>query len=250
MIDTHCHLLSLDAENVIKNMNDDGLEKLVTISTTLDDSKKNVKLAEKNENVYATVGIYPEYAKQGYEADLAELEKLCTSKKVVAVGEIGLDYHTEGYNKDLQKQMFISQLEMANRLNLPFCVHCRNAADDVFEILSTHKNLLKNGGLMHCYSEGEKYVQKFLDLGMYISFSGNITFKHVDRSFVKNIPLSRILIETDSPYLCPEPKRGQKNEPKNVRYVLMAIADEYGISASKLDEITTKNAKNFYRIKD
>ena len=249
MIDTHAHLLMLDTEKITSEMSENGLDKIVTISTTLSDSKENIELAKSYENVYVAVGIYPEYASDISDDDLAEIEKLAKENKVVAIGEIGLDYHSDGFDKQAQKRVFVKQLEIANKLGLPFCVHCRNAAEDVYAVLSENKHLINRSGLMHCYSEGKDWVNKFLELGMYISFSGNITFKKSDRSFLKDIPLDRLLIETDSPYLSPEPFRGQKNEPKNVRFVLEKIADELGMSVSELDKITTENAKRFYNIK-
>ncbi len=250
MIDTHCHLLKLDAKNVIENMQKDGLDKLITISTTLEDSEKNIELAKTCENVFVAVGIYPEYAENITDNDLNKLEALCKNKKVVAIGEIGLDYHTEGFNKQAQKDLFSKQLKLAGKLNLPYCVHCRNAASDVYQILKEQKQALGVNGLMHCYSEGSSFVDKFVELGMYISFSGNITFKNSDRSFLKRIPLNKLLVETDAPYLSPEPLRGRPNEPKNTKYVLLKIADELGLSVQELESITTENAKRFYNIKD
>lgn len=248
MIDTHAHLLMFEenGKNIIANMESDGLERIVTIGTTLEDSKKSVLLAENNENVYAAVGIYPEYADTVTDSDLEELENLAKSKKVVAIGEIGLDYHGENVNKEKQKEVFLKQLQIANKLSLPFCIHCRGAAEDVYDVLSKNKDLINHSGLMHCYSEGKDWVQKFLGLGLYISFSGNITFKKNDRSFLKDIPLDKILIETDSPYLAPEPMRGTKNEPKNVRFVCDKIALELGLNPAELEKITSKNAKTMY----
>ncbi len=249
MIDTHAHLLMLDVEKITNQMKENGLDKIVTISTTVSDSKQNIELAKAFENVFVAVGIYPEYAPDVSDNDLEKIEELASAEKVVAIGEIGLDYHGENFDKQAQKKVFVKQLEIANRLCLPFCVHCRNAAEDVYKVLSENRHLIKHGGLMHCYSEGKNWVHKFLEFGMYISFSGNITFKKSDRSFLKDIPLDKLLVETDSPYLSPEPFRGQKNEPKNVRYVLEKIAEEIGMSASELDKITTENAKRFYNIK-
>lgn len=247
MIDTHAHLLYFDnRDEIIKNMKNDNLDAIVNIGTTLEDSKAGIELANKNENVWTTVGLYPEYADSITEEDLKKIEELGKNEKVVAVGEIGLDYHTEGYNKDRQKEIFIKQLEIADRLGLPFCIHCRGAVEDLYEILSSHKNLLKHSGLMHCYSEGKDWYQKFLDLGMFISFSGNITFKKNDRSFLKDIPLDKILVETDAPYLSPEPLRGTKNEPKNVNIVARKIAETIGIDFEEFGKIVTKNAKTFY----
>lgn len=249
MIDTHAHLLMLEnKENIIENMKNDDMDIIVNIGTTLEDSIQGVELAKKHKNVYATVGIYPEYSLDTSEEDLKRLEELAKHEKVVAIGEIGLDYHYD-YDKPSQKELFIKQLEIADRLNLPFCIHCRDAASDVFEILSENKHLINHSGLMHCYSEGKEWFDKFLGLGLYLSFSGNITYKKSDRTFLKDIPLDRILIETDSPYLSPEPVRGRKNEPKNVRFVIEKIASEIGVSSEELKKITTENAKKFYNLR-
>ena len=227
-------------------MADDGLSAIVTIGTTIENSKQSIELAQKYDNIYATVGIYPEYAEETTEDDLLELEKLAKESKVVAVGEIGLDYHTEGFNREKQIKLLEKQLKIADDAGLPFCIHCRNAAADVFEVLSKNQNLINHSGLMHCYSEGAEWINKFLSLELYISFSGNITFKKSDRSFLKDMPLDRILVETDAPYLSPEPLRGRENQPKNVKYIIEKIADEIGISVNELEEITEKNAKKFY----
>lgn len=248
MIDTHAHLYMFDEDgkDEIENMENDNLLGIVTIGTTVEDSRKNIEIAAKNEGVYATVGIYPEYASTVTKEDLAEIEALARNEKVVAIGEIGLDYHTEGYDSEAQKRVFVEQLRIADRLGLPFCVHCRGAVEDVYKLLCENKNLINHSGLMHCYSEGREWFQKFLDLGLYLSFSGNITFKKSDRSFLSQIPLDKLLVETDSPYLSPEPYRGQKNHPRNVRFVIDKIASELGINPDELDKITTKNAKIFY----
>lgn len=248
MIDTHAHLLSFGdkSQEIIDTMRDIGLEIIVNIGTTVADSKAGVSLAENNKNIYCAVGIYPEYASSVTGDDLKEIEELGKSDKVVAVGEIGLDYHSENFDREKQIEIFVKQLEIADRLNLPFCIHCRGAVEDVYKVLSSHKNLIRHSGLMHCYSEGAEWVQKFLDLGLYISFSGNITFKKNDRSFLKDIPLDRILVETDSPYLSPEPLRGRQNEPRNVRFVIQKIADEIGLSFEELEKITSENAKRVY----
>ena len=164
---------------------------------------------------------------------------------MVAIGEIGLDYHYN-YDKKSQKELFVKQLELADRLGLPFCIHCRDAANDVFEILNENKHLINHSGLMHCYSEGKEWFEKFLGLGLYLSFSGNITFRKTDRSFLKDVPLDRILVETDAPYLSPEPLRGRRNYPKNVKFVAEKIANEIGVDVDEFEHITTENAKRFY----
>lgn len=248
MIDTHAHLLSLEnKDEIIKNMQRDSLDAIVNIGTNVEDSEQCVKLAEETENIYAVVGIYPEYSVGVTDEDLKKIEELAKNKKVVAIGEIGLDYHAE-FDKESQKYIFIKQLEIADKLGIPFCIHCRNAVSDVYEILSENKHLINHSGLMHCYSEGKDWFKKFLDLGLYLSFSGNITFKKSDRSFLKEIPLDRILVETDSPYLSPEPLRGRVNTPKNVQFVIDKIALELEMTSDELEKITTENAKRFYNI--
>lgn len=248
MIDTHAHLLMLENMNeIIDGMANDDMDYIVTIGTTVEDSIQSVNLAQKHEKVYATVGIYPEYSVDTTEEDLKVIEELAKNEKVVAIGEIGLDYHYN-YDKKSQKELFVKQLEIANRVGKPFCIHCRDAASDVYEVLKENKHLINHSGLMHCYSEGKEWFEKFLELGLYLSFSGNITFKKTDRSFLKDIPLDRIVVETDSPYLSPEPFRGRRNEPKMVQYVIDKIAKEIEISSEELRKITTENAKKFYSL--
>lgn len=248
MIDTHAHLLMLENMNeIIDGMSNDDMNYIVTIGTTVEDSIQSVNLAQKHEKVYATVGIYPEYSVDTTEEDLKVIEELAKNEKVVAIGEIGLDYHYN-YDKKSQKELFVKQLEIANRVGKPFCIHCRDAASDVYEVLKENKHLINHSGLMHCYSEGKEWFEKFLELGLYLSFSGNITFKKTDRSFLKDIPLDRIVVETDSPYLSPEPFRGRRNEPKMVQYVIDKIAKEIEISSEELRKITTENAKKFYSL--
>lgn len=247
MIDTHAHLLYFDdVDEIINSMESQGLENIVTIGTTIEDSIDSIALAEKHKNIYATVGIYPEYSNLTTEEDLKKLKEIAKHEKVVAIGEIGLDYHNEVYDSEAQKKLFIRQLEIADELGLPFCIHCRKAVSDLYEVLSTHKHLIKHGGLMHCYSEGAEWVKKFIELGMYISFSGNITYKKSDRSFLKDIPLNRIVVETDAPYLSPEPRRGKENRPEYVKLTAERIADELQISYEEFNDIVTKNAKRFY----
>ena len=248
MIDTHAHLymFEFDGKYIIYNMEKDNLERIVTIGTNVEDSRKNIEIARNNKNVYATVGIYPEFAGSITERDLEEIKNLARDEKVVAIGEIGLDFHSVGFDKDAQIDLLVRQLKIADELGLPFCLHCRGAGEELYQVLSNNKHLINHSGLMHCYSEGASYYKKFLDLGLYLSFSGNITYKKSDRSFLKDIPLDRILVETDSPYLAPEPVRGTKNEPKNVRYVIDKIAIELGINPTELEKITSKNAKTFY----
>ena len=247
MIDTHAHLLFFEnKEEIIDSMKQDSLEKIVNIGTTIEDSLQGIELAEKYDNVYTTVGIYPEYSTTTTDEDLFKLKQMAKHEKVVAIGEIGLDYHYEEYDSVTQKKLFGRQLEIADSLGLPFCIHCRQAASDVYEILSAHKDLIKHSGLMHCFSEGGEWAKKFVELGMYISFSGNITYKKTDLSFIKEIPLDRIVVETDAPYLTPTPFRGKTNYPKYVRYVIEKIAEITEKPVEEIERVTSENAKRFY----
>ena len=247
MIDTHAHLNYFDdLDSLVEKMSEDGLDYVVNIGTTVKDSIQGVELANKYEKVYTTVGIYPEYSLDVTKNDLDTIKDLAKNEKVVAIGEIGLDYHREGYDKITQREILIKQLEIADEMGIPFCIHCRGAVQDLYEILSSHKHLINHSGLMHCYSEGTKWAMKFVELGLYISLAGNITYKKSDREFLKDLPLDRILFETDSPYLSPEPLRGRKNEPKNVRVTMERVAKEIGISSEELEKISTENARRFY----
>lgn len=249
IIDSHAHLLSsgMDTENIIKEMSQDGLEKIINIGTTAQDSSEGVELAKNNKNVYTTVGIHPEYASSVTDEDLSVIDKLAEEEKVVAVGEIGLDYHYGDENKEKQKEVFVKQIKIAKKHNLPICIHTRSAKEDTYQILKENINSIVLPSVMHCFSEDKEYMEKFLDLGFYISFAGNITFKKSDRSFLKNIPLNKILVETDSPYLSPEPVRGRPNVPKNVNYTAQKIADILEIDVEKFKQHTLENTYNVFK---
>ena len=247
VIDSHAHLEcnNMDTEGIIKNMHQDGLEKIVTIGTSVDDSKSAVKLAEKNKYVYATVGLHPEYASEIGEKDIDVIDELAKHDKVVAIGEIGLDYHYTRDNKEAQKELFIKQIMLAYKHNLPLVIHCRDAKEDMYEILSKYNEYIIKPSVMHCFSETKEYALKFLELGFYISFAGNITFKKTDRSFLKDIPLDKILVETDAPYLSPEPMRGQANVPARANITAEKISDTLEMDA---DVFKKQTIENTYRV--
>lgn len=254
LIDSHAHICytdRLDTNEIIDSMQVDNLESIITIGTNVLESQKAVEVAENNKNIYATVGIHPEYASEIKMQCLLEIENLAKSKKVVAIGEIGLDYHYEGFDKQKQFELFIAQLELAERLDLPVCIHTRDAAEDTYNILKEHATKLKRKGVMHCFSETSEWAEKFLNLGFYISFAGNITFKKSDRSFLKNIPIDKIMVETDCPFLSPEPVRGTINKPKNVNYIAQKIADVLEMDFKYFADRTRENTKRlYYKIKN
>lgn len=248
LFDSHAHLLSLDnSEEIIKNMQKDNLSFIINASTTLEDSIEGVKLASKFDNVYTLVGLYPEYAGLWSEEYEREFQKMVTYDKVVGIGEIGLDYHREGYNREKQIEVFEKQIQLAYDNNLPICIHCRNAAEDMYNILVKNKYIFENGVLMHCYSEDVKYTEKFIELGCYFSFSGNITYKKTDTDRVKKIGVDRLLIETDCPYLSPLPVRGTINKPENVKYIAQKLADVLEMPLMEFCKKIQKNAHDLFK---
>ncbi len=249
LIDSHAHLLNeeLNSPQLIRDMKKDGLEKIITIGTDAKNSQASVLLAKNNKDIYAIVGLYPEYADDITEEDLKTIERLAAEDKVIGIGEIGLDYHVFQNNKEKQIKLFKDQLEIAVKYDLPVCIHTRSAVQDTYEILKEYAPRLKNKGVMHCFSENREYAQKFIELGFYISFSGNITFKKSDRSFLKELPLDKILVETDSPHLSPEPYRGQVNFPANVRLTAQKIADELEMDFESFCNQTVENTYRVYK---
>ncbi len=252
MIDTHAHLdfpqFNNDREKVIEQAFSSGLEALINIGVDLESSEKSINLAEKYKNIYATVGFHPHDASKLNQGTLNELEKLASHPKVVAIGEIGLDFYRNLSPENVQIRAFKEQIELAKKLKLPIVVHVRNAYKKALEILKTDAIGLK--GVLHCFSGDENEAKQALSLGFYLSFNGTLTYKNSRAAeLVKKIPLSSILTETDCPYLTPEPMRGKRNEPKLVRLVIEKVVQ---VSSShtfrEIDEIFTQNAKKLFRL--
>lgn len=253
LVDTHAHInddcySEEEVQEIIQNMQRDNLEKIICPSFDMKSSQKSIEIANKYENVYSAVGVHP-FNINLSENYLTELEKMIT-KKVVAIGEIGLDYSRGNENREAQIKVFLEQLNLANKLKLPVIIHLRDAYDDMLQLLKNNKNLLTFGVVIHCYSGSCEYVKELLKLGCFISFTGVITFSNAKKSVeaLKVIPVERLMIETDSPYLSPVPLRGTRNEPKNVNYVFNKICEELNISPNKLDEILRQNTRNFFKI--
>lgn len=253
MIDAHAHLTDeqLDGESIVKNMAADGLDYIINIGTSLQDSKLGVEFANTHKNVYTTVGVHPWELENLPDNYLQILESLAKDKKVVAIGEIGLDYHFNPTREQIivQRRVFEEQLKLAGKLGLPIVIHCRDAAGDVLQILSKNKSCLGGGVCMHCYSEGAPYVQAFKDLGCYFSFTGNVTYKKTDVSYFDQLPKDKIMVETDSPYLAPVPLRGSTNQPKNVLITAQKVADLLQMDSASFDKLATTNTKRFFNIK-
>lgn len=255
-IDVHCHLTGDDYESVggvdavVERAKRAGVERIVCSGCDLTCSFDGAAIARQYENVYFCTGFHPGELKKYREGDLDKLASLCDDPKCVAVGEIGLDYHFDDNPPPaLQRELFIKQLEMADKAGLPVVVHSRDAAGETFDILEAHRSLLKHGALLHCYSYSPEMAERFLKLGMYFSFGGPSTFKNAKKVWesVRRIPADRILSETDCPFLTPEPLRGTfPNEPKNIPYITARIAELKGVSAEEMQAQIYENAKRLF----
>ena len=252
MIDTHCHLndpkFDGELDTIVANFLASGVDKSICIGCCIESSKDCIAIAEKYENVYCTVGVHPSDCDK---YDEQELENMLNSnnKKIVAIGEIGLDYYWSKDDKEKQKQVFESQIKLAIKHKLPIVIHCRDAFGDTLEILQKYTPL-KYGAVMHCYSGSLEFANQIIKMGLYISFTGSVTFKNAKNlhNVAKNIPIDKFFFETDSPYLTPEPNRGKRNEPKYVLDVARFVADLRGIPAEDLIKITDETAKKFFKI--
>lgn len=234
-------------DELIPKMYKDEITNIVCAGYNLAGSKEAIEIANKYPHIFATCGISPNDIEEQVEKDIEEIENLAKDKKVVAIGEIGLDYYWNKDNKELQKQVFIKQIELANRLNLPIVIHTREAVMDTLEILKTHP--VNKKGVFHCCPLNQELIKEGLKLGFYISFSGNVTFKNAKSAgCIELVPLDKILIETDSPYLSPEPHRGEKNTSLNVKLVAAKIAEVKNEKIEKIADITRKNAKIIFNI--
>lgn len=253
LFDTHAHYDAdaFDAERmeVLSSMPGQGVELILNPGCDLKSSQTAVELAERFPFVYAAVGVHPEEcADWNAEHDIPVLEALAQNPKVRAIGEIGLDYHwPENPPRELQQQAFHAQLELAEKLNLPVIVHDRDAHHDCLEIVRAHPNVT---GVYHCYSGGVEDAKTLMKLGWMISFTGSITFKNARRALevIDLLPLDRMMIETDSPYMSPEPFRGRRNDSGRVHLVAEAIARRKGLDPEEVARITLENGKRFFRI--
>lgn len=264
MIDVHCHLnfhsFQKDYDEVIKDAFNKGVKKIINVGTQIESSEHAIELAEKYENLFAIVGVHPHHADKPEESWLEKLKELAGKPKVVGIGEIGMDffsYKSNGIvNPKLQKDMFIKQIELALKLKLPLQIHNRHAGKEIIEILNQYKSeLLDPPGMFHCMSGDIELLKKILDLSFYVGFDGNITYDGLapgeDTSLVdlvKHAPLDRIVTETDSPYLTPQPHRGSRNVPSYVILTGQFIAKTKGISFDKMAEQTTENANKLFKL--
>lgn len=254
LFDSHCHLederFVADRADVIGRMQDEGITRCVCAGSDLDTSYRIVDLAKSFKSVYAAVGVHPHEAKTVPDDYLVKICALFSQEKVVALGEIGLDYYYDHSPRDLQKNIFLEQMDLALALDVPVIFHIRDAHGDVLDIFRSKTKKLPKG-IIHCYSGSAETASEYVKMGFYISFGGAITFKNASklRKAACSIPLDKLLIETDSPYLAPEPLRGRRNEPANVRYVCTKLAELREMQMEEIAQITTRNALDIYGIK-
>lgn len=261
-IDSHCHLdgprFDSDREQVIARAREAGVANMLAIGIgdgpgTLDCA---VKIAEQHELIYATVGIHPHEAQLAKDSDFAELEALARHKKVIAWGEIGLDYYYDHSPREVQKSVFIRQMELARAAKLPIVIHCRpsdnsdNAWEDCLALIEQQWTSSGLGGVLHCFTSTWPHANRALDMGFMISFAGNITFPKAQqiRDSAMQVPLDRILIETDSPFLAPVPYRGKRNEPAYVKEVARLIGELRGLAMEEVGEQTSRNFLQFFSL--
>ena len=251
--DTHAHYndekFEEDRDIIIKQVQENNIKYITVVGYNIESSIKAIEIANKYDNIYATVGISPNDLES--EINLEKIENLAQNKKVVAIGEIGLDYYWNKENKDLQRDIFLKQIEIANKLELPISIHTREAVYDTLDILK-NKIKVKNNGIFHCCPLNVELIKEAIKLGFYISFSGNVTFKNSKNAdkCIETVPKEKLLIETDSPYMTPEPHRGKRNNSIYVKLVAQKIADVKNMSLEDVAKITLENAKRIYKIGD
>ncbi|MFP7210768.1 TatD family hydrolase [Bacillus safensis] len=253
LFDTHAHLnaeqYKEDLEQVIERAKSEKVEKIVVVGFDRPTITKAMELIEEYDFIYAAIGWHPVDAIDMTDEDLAWIKDLSQHEKVVAIGEMGLDYYWDKSPKDVQKEVFRRQIALAKEVNLPIVIHNRDATEDVVTILK-EEGAAEVGGIMHCFTGSLETAKACMDMNFYISFGGPVTFKNAKKpkEVVKEIPSDRLLIETDCPYLTPVPFRGKRNEPSYVKYIAEQIAELREISFEELAELTTKNAKKVFRI--
>lgn len=254
LIDSHAHLddkrFDGDREYIIQNLRENGVELVLNIGADLQTSINSVNLAKEYENIYAVVGVHPHSAKDVTDETLEKIRELAKEEKVVAIGEIGLDFHYDNSPRDIQRKQFKAQLKLAKELDLPVVIHSREATQETFDII---KEEVEDGGLrgvLHAFSGSPEIAREYIKLGFLISIGGPITFKNarVVKEVAREIPLEHMLIETDCPYLTPVPYRGKRNEPIFVKYVAKEIAEIKGEDVEEVIRITNENTKRLFGI--
>lgn len=253
LFDSHAHYndekFENDRETIIKEIYNSGITKIVNAGYSIESSRKAIEIAQNYDFIYGTAGVSPNDIENLPNDYLTQIESIASNKKIVAIGEIGLDYYWNKENKEKQKEVFINQIELANKLNLPIVIHTREAVMDTLDVLK-NKITCNNKGVFHCCPLNVELIKEALKLGFYISFAGPVTFKNSKNAneVVNLVPMERILIETDSPYLSPEPVRGTRNDSRNVKYMAQKIAEIKNIELEEVARKSYKNAETIFKI--
>ena len=253
--DTHAHYddekFDVDRDEVILRANSMGVENILNVGINLETSKKSIELAKKYDFIYAAVGVHPHEIENLEQDYINQLEDLINQNrhKVVAIGEIGLDYYYDFAPKSLQQKVFIEQIELAKKVGLPVAIHDRDAHGDTLDIIK-QQHVSEVSGILHCFSGSQEMANEVLKQGLYIAIGGVVTFKNAKKivDIIKNVPMDRLLIETDLPYLTPEPFRGKRNESAYLKYVVEKIAKIKDLPEQEVANITTNNAKRLFKI--
>lgn len=251
MIDTHSHIntiLELNTDEILENAKRNGIEKVIVPAACKSDFDNIMKLIDKYENVYGMLGIHPSEAKDWDDSIIDKIREYSKNKKIVGIGEIGLDYYWDKSFNELQKEIFIKQIKLANSLNLPIDIHDREAHKDTFDIVKKYN---KNSTIiMHCFSGSVEFAKECIKEGWYLGIGGVVTFKNAIKmkDVVKNVPIEKIILETDAPYLTPVPYRGKENQPAYVKFVAEEIAKIKNITINDVKNITTQNAERIFNI--
>ncbi|WXR60529.1 TatD family hydrolase [Peptostreptococcaceae bacterium AGR-M142] len=253
LFDTHAHLndekFDIDRDDIIAKIKKDNISFVVNPGADMKSSISSIELANKYDFIFAAVGVHPHDVKDMTNDDITKLKELATNKKVVAIGEIGLDYYYDNSKREDQRKWFIEQIKLANELKLPIIIHDRDAHEDCFNIIKEYKSN-EIGCVLHSFSGSVELAKEYVKLGCMLSISGPVTFKNNKKTpkVVKEIPLKHLMIETDSPYLTPHPYRGKRNDPTYVCLIAQKIADEKEISYEEVCKTTLENAKTFFNI--
>lgn len=253
IFETHAHYddvaFSEDRDFLLKQMHKEGIEYIVNIGCTMENSRSIPDFVKQYDFLYGTVGVHPEDTGSLKEQDMTELEELSRKNKILAIGEIGLDYHYDEPSKDIQKNWFVRQLDLAKRRKLPVVIHSRDAAKDTLDIMKA-EHAGQTNGVIHCFSYGVEMAREYLNMGYYIGIGGVVTFKNGRKlkEVAEYTPLNHIVLETDAPYLAPVPFRGKRNCSQYLTYVAEEIAKLKGISVEEVSAVTFENAKKLYKI--
>ncbi len=256
IFDTHTHYsdqrFDNDRNSLLMSMEENGIGNIVEVGAGIKSTKEAVKLSEEYSFIYAAVGIHPYETADIKEEDMEWLKSLALKEKVVAIGEIGLDYHYDKPSRQIQQKWFIRQLEIAKETGLPVIIHSRDAAEDTLNIMKTfyQANVQETYGVVHCFSYSPEIAKIYINMGFYLGIGGVVTFKNSKKliNVVSQMPLDRLVLETDAPYLTPEPDRNKRNSSLNLKYVVEKIAKIKGMTQQEVINITEKNARELYRL--